>query len=56
MPRLTSKQIANQIIWNRFKRKWIKRLTPDEVLVPFIGGLLILLLVVLMAMKTNGVI
>jgi len=56
MPRLTSKQIKNQILWNRFKRKWSKRLTPDAILVPFIGGLLIMLLVVLMAMKTNGVI
>ena len=42
MPRLTPKQIANRIIWNRFKRKWIKRLTPDEVIAPFIGGLLII--------------
>ena len=56
MPRLTSKQIANQIIWNRWKRKWIKRLTPDEVIAPFIGGLLILLVVVLFTMKLHGVI
>lgn len=56
MPRLTPKQIANQIVWNRFKRKWIKKLTPDAVLMPFIGGLLILLVVVLFTMKLHGVI
>ena len=56
MPRLTPKQIANRIIWNRFKRKWIKRLTPDEVIAPFIGGLLILFVVVLLTMKLHGVI
>ena len=56
MPRLTPKQIANRIIWNRFKRKWIKRLTPDEVIAPFIGGLLILFVVVLLTAKLHGVI
>ena len=56
MPRLTPKQIANQILWDRWKRKWIKRLTPDAVLMPFIGGLLILLAVVLATMKIHGVI
>jgi len=54
--RRTPNQIKNQIIWNRWKRKWIKRLTPDEVIAPFIGGLLILLVVVLFTMKLHGVI
>ena len=54
--RRTPQQIKNQIIWNRYKRKWIKRLTPDEVIAPFIGGLLILLVVVLATMKIHGVI
>lgn len=54
--RRTPRQIANQIIWNRWKRKWIKRLTPDEVIAPFIGGLLILFVVVLFTMKLHGVI
>lgn len=54
--RRTPNQIKNQIIWNRYKRKWIKRLTPDEVIAPFIGGLLILFVVVLFTMKLHGVI
>lgn len=54
--RRTPQQIKNQIIWNRWKRKWIKRLTPDEVIAPFIGGLLILFVVVLFTMKLHGVI
>jgi len=54
--RRTPNQIKNQIIWNRWKRKWIKRLTPDEVIAPFIGGLLILFVVVLFTMKLHGVI
>ena len=49
-------EIADQIIWNRWKRKWIKRLTPDEVLAPFIGSLLITFVVVLLTAKLHGVI
>ena len=52
----TPRQIRNRIAWNRWKRKWIKRLTPDEVIAPFIGGLLILFVVVLFTMKLHGVI
>lgn len=52
----TPRQIGNRIAWNRWKRKWIKRLTPDEVIAPFIGGLLILFVVVLFTMKLHGVI
>ncbi len=52
----TPRQIGNRIVWNRFKRKWIKRLTPDEVIAPFIGGLLILFVVVLFTAKLHGVI
>lgn len=54
--RRTPRQIKNQIIWNRWKRKWIKRLTPDEVITPFIFCLLILFVVVLFTAKLHGVI
>ena len=52
----TRQQMRNRIAFNRWKRKWIKRLTPDEVIAPFIGGLLILFVVVLFTAKLHGVI
>jgi|TARA_R100001460_G_scaffold67913_1_gene108378 hypothetical protein len=38
----TPQQIKNQIIFNRWKRKWIKRLTPDEIIFPMVLGIIVL--------------
>lgn len=38
----TPNQIANRIIFNRWKRKWIKRLTPDEIIFPMVLGVILL--------------
>lgn len=38
----TPQQIRNQIIFNRWIKKWKKRLTPDEIIFPMILGIIIL--------------
>ena len=38
----TPQQIRNQIIFNRWVKKWKKRLTPDEIIFPMILGIIIL--------------
>lgn len=52
----TPRQIGNRIAWNRWKRKQMKRLHVDEVLAPFIGGLILIFFVLVFTFKLHGVI
>ena len=52
----TPKQIGNRIAWRRWKRKMMKRLHVDEVLAPFIGGLILIFFVLIFTFKLHGVI
>tara|TARA_R100001440_G_scaffold9149_2_gene17313 strand:+ start:768 stop:917 length:150 start_codon:yes stop_codon:yes gene_type:complete len=49
---MSIKRIRNR----RLKRKIIKMLTPDEVIAPFIGGVVFLFVIVVFTFKLHGVI
>ena len=51
----TPTQIKNRIVFNRWKRKWKKRLTPDEIIFPMLLGIIILGAVGFFALKLGGI-
>lgn len=52
----TPQQIANRIIMRRIWRKFKKMLKVDEVIAPFVGGLIIIFFVLVFTFKLHGVI
>lgn len=48
--------ITQKIKRRRMIRKWKKILTPDEVIAPFVGGLVFLFVIVVFTFKLHGVI
>lgn len=51
----TPRQIKNRIVFNRWVRKWKKRLTPDEIIFPMLLGIIILGAVGFLALKLGGI-
>ena len=51
----TPTQIKNRSVFNRWKRKWLKRLTPDEIIFPMLLGIIILGVVGFLALKLGGI-
>ncbi|MAK12972.1 MAG: hypothetical protein CMI73_04845 [Candidatus Pelagibacter sp.] len=52
----TRQQMRNRIAFNRWKRKMIRALKVDEVLAPFIGGLILIFFILVFTFKLHGVI
>ena len=52
----TPRQIANRIIMRRKWRKFKKMLAVDEVIAPFVGGIIIIFFVLVFTFKLHGVI
>jgi len=52
----TPTQIKNRIIMRRKWRKFKKMLAVDEVIAPFVGGLIIIFFVLVFTFKLHGVI
>ena len=52
----TRQQMRNRIAFNRWKRKMIRALKIDDVLAPFIGGLILIFFVLVFTFKLHGVI
>ena len=52
----TPRQIKNRIVWNRKVRKFKKMLAVDEVIAPFIGGIILIFFIVVFTFKIHGVI
>lgn len=47
----TPQQIKNRILFKRWKRKMYKKFRPDDVVFPFVIGLLIFGLIVMIALQ-----
>ena len=52
----TRQQMRNRIAFNRWKRKMIRALKIDDVLAPFIGGLILIFFILVFTFKLHGVI